>query len=98
MLTRRGGQSPLVDPLRDSQVTLFDAVGAMAIADGVLVQMIVLARLFYGMAQRRQFLPYSVESTRKREHRLKAPRSQAALSWRPRCSSRLKGDLHRRMP
>ncbi len=50
----RGGQSPLIDLFQGSQATLFAAVGAMAIANGVLVQIMMLARLFYGMANRRQ--------------------------------------------
>jgi APA family basic amino acid/polyamine antiporter len=50
----RGGQSPLIDLFRGSHATLFAAVGALAIANGVLVEIMMLARLFYGMAQRRQ--------------------------------------------
>ncbi len=50
----RGGQSPLIDLFPGSHATLFAAVGALAIANGVLVEIMMLARLFYGMAQRRQ--------------------------------------------
>lgn len=50
----RGGQSPLIDLFPGSYATLFAAVGALAIANGVLVEIMMLARLFYGMARRRQ--------------------------------------------
>jgi amino acid transporter len=50
----RGGQSPLIDLFQGSYATLFAAVGALAIANGVLVEIMMLARLFYGMARRRQ--------------------------------------------
>jgi amino acid transporter len=50
----RGGQSPLIDLFHGSNATLFAAVGALAIANGVLVEIMMLSRLFYGMAQRRQ--------------------------------------------
>ncbi len=50
----RSGQSPLIDLFQGSHATLFAAVGALAIANGVLVEIMMLARLFYGMAQRRQ--------------------------------------------
>src|SRR5690606_11396446 len=50
----RGGQSPLIDLFQGSNATLFAAVGALAIANGVLVEIMMLARLFYGMARRRQ--------------------------------------------
>jgi len=50
----RGGESPLTDLFQGSHVTLFAAVGALAIANGVLVEIMMLARLFYGMARRGQ--------------------------------------------
>lgn len=50
----RGGQSPLTDLFHGPQATLFAAVGALAIANGVLVEIMMLARLFYGMACRGQ--------------------------------------------
>ena len=50
----RGGQSPLIDLFPGSYATLFATVGALAIANGVLVEIMMLARLFYGMARRRQ--------------------------------------------
>jgi basic amino acid/polyamine antiporter, APA family len=50
----RGGQSPLIDLFQGPYATLFAAVGALAIANGVLVEIMMLARLFYGMARRQQ--------------------------------------------
>lgn len=50
----RTGQSPLIDLFQGSHATLFAAVGALAIANGVLVEIVMLSRLFYGMARRRQ--------------------------------------------
>lgn len=50
----RGGQSPLIDLFQGPFAMLFAAVGALAIANGVLVEIMMLARLFYGMARRRQ--------------------------------------------
>ena len=50
----RGGQSPLINLFQGPYATLFAAVGALAIANGVLVEIMMLARLFYGMARKRQ--------------------------------------------
>lgn len=50
----RTGQSPLIDLFEGPYATLFAAVGALAIANGVLVEIMMLARLFYGMARRGQ--------------------------------------------
>jgi amino acid transporter len=50
----RSGQSPLIDLFQGPHATLFAAVGALAIANGVLVEIVMLSRLFYGMARRRQ--------------------------------------------
>lgn len=50
----RGGASPLLDLFQGPYATLFAAIGALAVANGVLVEIMMLARLFYGMAQRRQ--------------------------------------------
>jgi APA family basic amino acid/polyamine antiporter len=50
----RGGASPLLDLFQGSYARLFAAVGALAVANGVLVEIMMLARLFYGMARRRQ--------------------------------------------
>jgi APA family basic amino acid/polyamine antiporter len=55
-LVSAGGtsQSPLIDLFQGSHAMLFAAVGALAIANGVLVEIVMLSRLFYGMARRRQ--------------------------------------------
>ena len=50
----RGGASPLLDLFKGPYASLFAAVGALAVANGVLVEIMMLARLFYGMARRRQ--------------------------------------------
>jgi len=50
----RSGPSPLIDLFQGSHATLFAAIGALAIANGVLVEIVMLSRLFYGMARRRQ--------------------------------------------
>jgi APA family basic amino acid/polyamine antiporter len=50
----RTGPSPLLDLFQGMPATLFAAIGALAIANGVLVEIIMLSRLFYGMARRRQ--------------------------------------------
>jgi len=50
----RGGQNPLTDLFDGPQATFFAAVGALAIANGVLVEIMMLTRLFYGMARRGQ--------------------------------------------
>ncbi len=50
----RGGQSPLIDLFQGAYAAIFAAIGALAIANGVLVQIMMLARLFYGMAKRGQ--------------------------------------------
>lgn len=50
----RGGQNPLIELFQGSHALLFAAVGALAIANGVLVEIMMLARLFYGMARRQQ--------------------------------------------
>lgn len=54
VLSGRGGQNPLIDLFHGPYATLFAAVGALAIANGVLVEIMMLARLFYGMARRAQ--------------------------------------------
>ncbi len=54
VLSGRGGESPLLDLFQGSNARLFAVVGALAVANGVLVEIMMLARLFYGMAQRRQ--------------------------------------------
>lgn len=47
-------RNPLLDLFPDDAVLAFAALGALAVANGVLVQIIMLARLFYGMARRGQ--------------------------------------------
>ncbi|ARQ00538.1 APC family permease [Pseudorhodoplanes sinuspersici] len=54
VLAGQGGQSPLIDLFQGANASLFAAVGALAIANGVLVEIMMLARLFYGMARRQQ--------------------------------------------
>ena len=44
----------MTDLFDGPQATLFAAVGALAVANGVLVEIIMLTRLFYGMARRGQ--------------------------------------------
>lgn len=54
VLAGRSGENPLIDLFQGSYATLFAAIGALAIANGVLVEIMMLARLFYGMACRHQ--------------------------------------------
>lgn len=54
VLSGRESSSPLVGQFEGRSATLFAALGSMAIANGVLVEIMMLARLFYGMANRRQ--------------------------------------------
>lgn len=54
VLADRGGESPLIGLFQGSHASLFAAVGSLAIANGVLVEIMMLARLFYGMARRHQ--------------------------------------------
>lgn len=51
-----GGRSdnPLLDLFSGRAALAFALVGALAVANGVLVEIIMLSRLFYGMAQRGQ--------------------------------------------
>jgi amino acid transporter len=49
-----GGDVPLLSLFEGRAVPGFAAVGAIAIANGVLVEIIMLSRLFYGMASKRQ--------------------------------------------
>lgn len=54
VLADRKDESPLIGLFEGSYATLFAALGSLAIANGVLVEIMMLARLFYGMARRRQ--------------------------------------------
>jgi amino acid transporter len=46
--------NPLLALFEGGHASIFAAVGAIAIANGVLVQIVMLARLFYGMARKGQ--------------------------------------------
>jgi len=48
------GENPLLGLFEGRSAMLFAALGSLAIANGVLVEIMMLARLFYGMAARRQ--------------------------------------------
>jgi APA family basic amino acid/polyamine antiporter len=50
VLADRGGDNPLLDLFEGRVATAFAIVAAIAVANGVLVQIVMLARLFYGMA------------------------------------------------
>lgn len=54
VLADRRGENPLIGLFEGRNATLFAALGSLAIANGVLVEIMMLARLFYGMAGRRQ--------------------------------------------
>lgn len=54
VLADRGGESPLIGLFQGAHASLFAAVGSLAIANGVMVEIMMLARLFYGMARRHQ--------------------------------------------
>lgn len=56
VLSGRAADAPLLDVFRGRAATWFAVVGFMAVANGVLVHIIMLSRLFYGMA-RNQELP-----------------------------------------
>ena len=43
--------SPLLDLFEGTNASVFAAVGGIAVANGVLVEIVMLARLFYGMAR-----------------------------------------------
>jgi amino acid transporter len=46
--------NPLLSLFDDHAASVFAAVAALAIANGVLIEIVMLARLFYGMARNRQ--------------------------------------------
>ncbi len=54
VLSDTAGRHPLLALFPAGGATAFAAVGGMAVANGVLVQIVMLARLFYGMARRGQ--------------------------------------------
>lgn len=54
VLSGRVGEHPLLMLFPGMGAPIFAAVGVIAVANGVLVQIVMLARLFYGMAKRGQ--------------------------------------------
>jgi basic amino acid/polyamine antiporter, APA family len=54
VLADRSAVSPLLSLFEGSSATAFAAVGFLAVANGVLVEIVMLARLFYGMARNGQ--------------------------------------------
>ncbi len=54
VLSGREGEHPLLMLFPGMGAAVFAAVGSIAVANGVLVQIVMLARLFYGMAKRGQ--------------------------------------------
>ncbi len=54
VLADRGGDNPLLGLFEGRSATGFAVVATIAVANGVLVQIVMLARLFYGMARNRQ--------------------------------------------
>lgn len=51
VLADRQGETPLLDLFEGQSATVFAAIGGIAVANGVLVQIVMLGRLFYGMAR-----------------------------------------------
>ncbi|HET6195988.1 MAG TPA: amino acid permease [Acetobacteraceae bacterium] len=54
VLSDRGSDRPLLDMFEGGGAWLFACVGFLAVGNGVLVQVVMLARLFYGMARNGQ--------------------------------------------
>src|SRR6185437_775882 len=54
VLSDRAAARPLLDVFTGGGVWLFAVVGFMAVGNGTLVQIVMLARLFYGMARNDQ--------------------------------------------
>lgn len=54
VLSHSGAASPLLDLFEGRSATIFAAVGFLAVANGVLVEIVMLSRLFYGMAHKGQ--------------------------------------------
>ena len=50
MLSDKGGANPLLDLFQGRGASAFALAAAIAVANGVLVEFMMLARLFYGMA------------------------------------------------
>ncbi len=51
VLAERTGEKPLIDLFEGHWAWSFSAIGAVSIANGVLVEIVMLSRLFYGMAR-----------------------------------------------
>jgi basic amino acid/polyamine antiporter, APA family len=54
VLSDRNAANPLVGLFEGKGASLFAVVGALAVGNGVLVQIVMLSRLFYGMASKAQ--------------------------------------------
>jgi amino acid transporter len=54
VLADRSGESPLIGLFVGSGASAFAAIGGIAVANGVLIEIVMLARLFYGMARSQQ--------------------------------------------
>ena len=54
VLADRQGATPLLDLFEGPSAAVFAAIGGIAVANGVLVQIVMLGRLFYGMARNGQ--------------------------------------------
>lgn len=79
VLSGRVGEHPLLMLFPGMGAPVFAAVGTIAVANGVLVQIVMLARLFYGMARRGQ-LPVRLGAGLARVHpRTRTPIRATAL-------------------
>lgn len=67
VLSGKTGSHPLLMLFPGMGATVFALVGVIAVANGVLVQIVMLARLFYGMA-RKGDLPSVLDSVHPRTH------------------------------
>jgi APA family basic amino acid/polyamine antiporter len=67
VLSDRNAANPLMGLFEGKSVSVFAIVGALAVGNGVLVQIVMLSRLFYGMASRAQ-LPAVLASVHPRTH------------------------------
>jgi APA family basic amino acid/polyamine antiporter len=54
VLAHGASDNPLLDLFEGEGATGFALVGSLAVANGVLVQIVMLARLFYGMASKKE--------------------------------------------
>ena len=67
VMADRSSDRPLLSLFEGTSARVFALVGFLAVANGVLVQIIMLARLFYGMARNGQ-LPASLARVHPRSH------------------------------